>query len=128
MLKRNGEDPSLTSRLRKASGDLRELEADIKTGMVDVRVMVEFREAMNHARQTAYAIEKWIHEEEKTGGNPYSVVEMVIGERMRVLSELTHDLINDVDSGDLNYETEGVNELYSLILSLQERLQRFVKR
>jgi len=120
-------DPTLTQRLRQASGDLRQLEEEIKTGMVDVRVLVEFREAMNHARQTAYAIEKWIHEDKKAGGKPYQVIEMVVSERMRVLKQLSHDLINDIDNGDLSYETQGTAELYALVRSLEERLSRFVK-
>jgi hypothetical protein len=127
MDKKVPEDPSLTSRLRSASGDLKQLEQDIKTGMVDVRVLVEFREAMNHARHTAFAVEKWMHEEKKVGGNPYSVVQMVVTERMRVITELTHDLINDLDSGDLDYETQGTGELYTLVKSLEERLARIVK-
>jgi len=63
--------PELTSRLQKTSDELKQLSQDIKTGTVDVRVLVEFRKAMNNARHTAYAVQKWIQEEQKAGGNPF---------------------------------------------------------
>ena len=127
MDKNTQQDPSISMRLQKASEDLKQLAKDIKTGTVDVHVLVEFREAMNHARHTAYAMEKWIHEEQKAGGNPYSVIGMVVVERIRVLTELTHNLISDVDSGDLSYETPGIKELTRSSSPLEVRLARFVK-
>lgn len=53
-------NPDLASRLEKTSEELRQLTPEIRTGTVDVRVLVEFRKAMNTARHTAYALQKWI--------------------------------------------------------------------
>lgn len=119
-------NPDLTSRLQKTSEELKQLTKDIKTGTVDVRVLVEFRKAMNNARHTAYAVQKWIQEEQKAGGNPYSVIAMVVEERMRIAMEVAKDLINDAQSGDLALDTPGIKEFYQQMKMLLEHLGRFV--
>src|SRR5581483_9667435 len=105
--------PELASRLQKTSEELKQLSQDIKTGTIDVRVLVEFRKAMNNARHTAYAVEKWIQEEQKAGGNPFSVIAMVVEERMRIAMELAKDLTNDMQSGDLDLEDRKSTRLNS---------------
>jgi len=120
------QNPELASRLQKTSEELKQLSQDIKTGTVDVRVLVEFRKAMNNARHTAYAVEKWIQEEQKAGGNPFSVIAMVVEERMRIAMELAKDLTNDMQSGDLDLDTPGIKEFYRQMKTLVENLGRFV--
>lgn len=119
-------NPELSSRLQKTSDELKQLTQDIKTGTVDVRVLVEFRKAMNNARHTAFAVQKWIQEEQKAGGNPFSVIAMVVEERMRVAMELSKDLMNDIHSGDLDLDTPGIKEFYHQMKMLVENLGRFV--
>lgn len=41
-------DPELAAELQKTSDELKGLEGRIKTGMIDVCVLVEFRQAINH--------------------------------------------------------------------------------
>ncbi|HEU0049036.1 MAG TPA: hypothetical protein VFQ43_15705 [Nitrososphaera sp.] len=119
-------NPELTSRLQKTSDELKQLSQDIKTGTVDVRVLVEFRKAMNNARHTAYAVQKWIQEEQKAGGNPFPVIAMLVEERMRIATELVKDLMNDMHSGDLALDTPGIKEFYRQIKTLTENLGQFI--
>lgn len=128
MAKKIGEDPELSARLQKAGDDLKELEGRIKTGMIDLRVLAEFREAMNHARHTAFAVQKWAQEEQKAGGNPYSIMEAVMTERMRVATQLCKDLLTDIQRGDIDYDTPGTMELYKQIQSLEEHLGQFLRQ
>lgn len=116
----------LASRLEKTSEELRQLTQEIRTGTVDVRVLVEFRKAMNTARHTAYALQKWIQEEQKAGGNPYTVIAMLVEERMRIAAQVARDLINDAQSGDLDLDTPGIKEFYHQMKLLVEHLGRFV--
>lgn len=119
-------DPELASRLEKTSEQLKQLTQDIRTGTVDVRVLVEFRKAMNTARHTAYAVQKWIQEEQKAGGNPYTVIAMLVEERMRIAAQVAKDLINDAQSGDLDLDTPGIKEFYHQMKALVEHIGRFV--
>lgn len=119
-------NPDLASRLEKTSEELRQLTQEIRTGTVDVRVLVEFRKAMNTARHTAYALQKWIQEEQKAGGDPYTVIAMLVEERMRIAAQVAKDLINDAQSGDLDLDTPGIKEFYQQMKLLVEHLGRFV--
>lgn len=119
-------NPDLASRLEKTSEELRQLTQEIRTGTVDVRVLVEFRKAMNTARHTAYALQKWIQEEQKAGGDPYTVIAMLVEERMRIAAQVAKDLINDAQSGDLDLDTPGIKEFYQQMTLLVEHLGRFV--
>ncbi len=118
--------PELSARLEKTSEELKRLAQDIKTGTVDVRVLVEFRKAMNNARHTAYAVQKWIQEEQKAGGDPFPVIAMLVEERMRIANELAKDLINDIQSGDLELGTPGIKEFYRQMKVLVENLAQFM--
>ena len=119
-------DPELASRLEKTSEELKQLTQEIRTGTIDVRVLVEFRKAMNTARHTAYAVQKWIQEEQRAGGDPYTVIAMLVEERMRIAAQVAKDLINDVHSGDLDLDTPGIKEFYNQMKMLVENLGRFV--
>jgi hypothetical protein len=119
-------NPELASRLEKTSEELKQLTQEIRTGTIDVRVLVEFRKAMNTARHTAYAVQKWIQEEQRAGGDPYTVIAMLVEERMRIAAQVAKDLINDVHSGDLDLDTPGIREFYNQMKMLVENLGRFV--
>lgn len=119
-------DPELAAELQKTSEDLKELEGRIKTGMIDVRVLVEFRQAINHVRHTAFAVQRWI-QEEKSGGDPFSVLTVVTAERMRIATQLAGDLALEVESGDINFDTPGIKELHQAARKLLENLGRLVR-
>jgi hypothetical protein len=119
-------NPELSARLERTSEDLKRLAQDIKTGTVDVRVLVEFRKAMNNARHTAYAVQKWIQETQKAGGDPFPVIAMLVEERMRIASELAKDLVSDMQSGDLELGTPGIREFYHQMKTLVENLAQFM--
>ena len=64
-LRPNTEAPDLSTRLQKTEADLEALQECVKTGMIEARVLVEFRLAMKHARQTAAAVQSWLEEQQK---------------------------------------------------------------
>ena len=116
----------ITAKIQAANEELSELERSIRTGTVDVRVLVEFREAMEHARRASGAVQKWVEEEAKKG-DPFSAVRFVEAERMRIATQILGDLARDVESGDLNFETPGLSDLRAAVKTLNERLARFGK-
>jgi len=120
-------DPQLTARLAQASKDLKSLEQDIKTGMVDMRVLSDFRDAVNHARTTAWAVQRWVEEEQKAGGDPFEVVNMVVTERIRLVTEISQDIVRDIDGGGVDFHTEGIAGLHKVTKDLLDRLARFIR-
>ena len=121
-------DPELSSELQKAGEELKSLEAKVRTGMIDMRVLVEFRTAMNHMRHTAWAVQKWVEEEQRLGGDPFTVLAMVIAERVRVTTLLATELGHDIEGGDVDFQMSGLPELYRAAKNLLDLLQPFVKK
>jgi HAMP domain-containing protein len=116
----------ITAKIQSANDELSKLEQAVRTGTVDVRVLVEFREAMNHARRTSEAVKKWV-EEEARKGDSHVAVQFVLAERVRVAQQLMQDLTRDVDGGDIDFDTPGLGDLRAAVKTLNERLARFGK-
>ena len=116
----------ITAKIQAANKELTQLEQAVHTGTVDVRVLVEFREAMNHARRASSAVQKWVEEEAKKG-DPFTAVRFVAAERMRIATELMMELARDVDGGDVDFDTPGLGDLRTAVKTLSERLARFGK-
>jgi len=117
----------ISAKIQAATEELNLLEKSIRTGTVDVRVLVEFREAMEHARRASGAVQKWVEEEAKKGGDPFSAVRFVAAERMRIATQMLGELARDVESGDLDFDTSGLGDLRAAVKTLNERLARFGK-
>ena len=116
----------LTQRIRAATEELNGLQEVVRTGTVDVRVLVEFREAMNHARRASEAVKKWV-EEEASNGDPYVAVRFVETERIKSAVEMMRELCHDVDGGGIDFDTPGLSDLRAAVKTLNERLARFGK-
>lgn len=118
---------NITAKIQAMNHELEQLEQAVRTGTVDVRVLVEFREAMNHARRASSAVRKWVEEEAKKGGDPFSAVQFVMAERIRIANQLVQELARDVECGDIDFETPGLSGLHASVKTLNERLARFSK-
>lgn len=115
----------ITKRLQAAITELRELEKLIATGAVEPRILAEFREAINHVRQTAWVVEQWL-ELVEYHKDAYSALSLLGVERVRCLTQLTLELIRDVDGGDVTYETDKILELAEATYTLSQRLAGIV--
>jgi hypothetical protein len=51
---------SLTARLGATTVQLQELEHSVISGDLDPRVLSEFRNAVDHIRNTAWAVQQWL--------------------------------------------------------------------
>ena len=118
------QDPELASRLQKTDKELKELQHSVKTGMIDVRVLMEFRQAIERARQASSGVQRWLEETQK-GGDPFALLPRVITERMRIATELMRDVTKDIEGGDVDFDTPGLVEFHKALKILQERLIKF---
>ncbi|MGC2719690.1 MAG: hypothetical protein WA209_08870, partial [Candidatus Acidiferrales bacterium] len=58
--KDSGSPSSVTARLETATSELQQLEQLVQSGELDQRVLSEFRNAVDHIRTTAWAVQKWV--------------------------------------------------------------------
>lgn len=52
--------PELSSRLRKTNEELKNLQTSVKTGMINVKVLMDFRTATERAHQASAAVQQWL--------------------------------------------------------------------
>lgn len=117
--------PDLTARLQQASADLKDLETAMMGGEIDPRILLEFREAVNHIRHTTWAVQQWMercHNKE----NPFDLVGIFVAERVRIATLVVHELVVDAESLDLEMGTTGIQDLAREVRSLARHLKPMV--
>jgi hypothetical protein len=117
---------SISSRLQAATSELQELEQLVQSGELDSRVLNDFRNAVDHIRGTTWAVQQWVGLKES--GDPYAVLPKLSAERVRRATQLTNDLVLDLQSGDVGIETEGLVELLTAVDDLHRRLALLLNR
>ncbi len=68
-----------------------------------------------------------MEEEQRSAGDPFTVMAMVVAERVRITRQLVCELTRDLEGGDVDFDTPGLPELHRAVKSLLERLTPFVK-
>jgi hypothetical protein len=117
------ESPELSSRLKKTNEELRDLQDSVKTGMINVKVLMDFRNATERARQASAAVQQWLESQGK-GGDPYKLMEQVIRQRLEMATQLVKDVTCDLESLDVDFDTPGLPELNRAVRTLAERLSK----
>ena len=118
----------ITSRLEVATGELHELEELVKSGNLDARVLSEFRNAVDHIRNTTWAVQKWIGLSHESCGDPFSVLPIISAERVKRASQICTDLALDLQTVDVGIDTPGITGLYNAVDDLHRRLGALLKR
>jgi len=121
------ENPELSSRLQKTNEELKNLQNSVKTGMINVKVLMEFRTATKRARQASVAVQHWLDAQGK-GGDPYKQMEQVMRQRLEMTTQLVKDVTVDLESLDVDFDTPGLPALNEAVRTLAERLEKLFPR
>ena len=118
---------SLTARLRETTLGLQELERSVISGDLDPRVLREFRNAVDHIRNTAWAVQQGVGAREQSG-DQYAVLPALAAQRVQRATQLANDLCLDLQTVEVTAYTEGVGDLYRAVDDLRRRLDLLFKR
>jgi hypothetical protein len=119
--------PELSSRLKQSNEELKKLQDSVKTGMINVKVLMDFRTAAERARQASAAVQQWLEAQGK-GSDPYSLFAQVMSQRVEMATHLVKDVTHDLETLDVDYDTPGLPELNKAVLTLSERLSKLFPR
>jgi hypothetical protein len=114
--------PELSSRLKKTNEELKNLQTSVKTGMINVKVLMDFRTATERARQASAAVQQWLDAQGK-GGDPYKLMEQVAKQRVEMATQLIRDVTVDLESLDVDFDTPGLPALNEAVCKLGQRLE-----
>ena len=116
---------SLNRRINKSAEELRTIESLLQadTADVDPRIVDDFRNALDHARQTAWAVQTWM-EMRKQNRDPFPLLGLVEKRRIRQTTQLMRELVMDQQSGVLSLDTEGLKDLLASIRQFKDAMER----
>lgn len=98
LVKANREFWGITYRLRRTSLDLKELEEALKGGKgLDLRVLQEFRDAVDYVRKTAWVVYEW-QERRAHHRDTATVIPLLTSERMRRATQLCNSILQDLST------------------------------
>jgi len=123
MAEKSEKSPELSSRLKKTNEELKDLQDSVKTGMINVKVLMDFRNATERARQASAAVQQWLESQGK-GGDPYKLMEQVMKQRLEMTTQLIKDITTDLESLEMDLETPGLPELNRAVRTLAEQLSK----
>ena len=117
------QSPELSSRLKKTNEELKNLQDSVKTGMINVKALMDFRNATERARQASAAVQQWLEAQGK-GNDPYKLMLQVTSQRVDMATQLVNDVARDLESLDVDFDTPGLPALNEAVRTLAERLEK----
>src|SRR6266849_2924295 len=107
--------------LKKTSAELLQLEHAIRSGGIDERILTDFRDAVDHVRKTAWAMQEW-QERQITRHDPQTLLPLLISERIRRAAQLGNSIVSDLTNHEVTRETPGVDQLFDAVQRMQQLL------
>lgn len=112
--------------LRKTSNELLLLEQAIRSGGIDQRILTDFRDAVDHVRKTAWAVQEW-QERQIKRHDPHTVLPLLTTERIRRASQLADAIVSDLTTNEVNRETPGIERLHEAVCKLHGLLSELLR-
>jgi hypothetical protein len=107
--------------LKKTSAELLRLEQAIRTGGIDQRILIDFRDAVDHVRKTAWAVQEW-QEREITHHDPHTLLPLLTTERIRRAAQLGNAIVSDLTAREVTRETPGLDKLFDAVQRMHKLL------
>ncbi len=112
--------------LKKTSAELLQLEQAMRTGGVDQRILMDFRDAVDHVRKTAWAVQEW-QERQITNHDTQTLLPLLTSERIRRAAQLGNAIVSDLTTQEVSRETPGVNQLFDVVQRMHQLLANLLK-
>jgi len=106
----------VTNQVARITGELNRLEQLLSAGMVDRRVLSEFRYAVDSARKTGWQVEKWLD------GDSRELSTMMIEERIQCVTRMSNLLALELEVEAKQFA--GVNSLQDALKKLDSALAK----
>lgn len=120
-------DPeNVSHRLAKAIPELHRLQELLLSGeSLDARILTDFRDALNHVRNTAWSAHQYIASQ-NTDQDATSVLSVLAGERVRVAYQLCQTIQADLKSSEIKFQTGQLIQLSLAAKALIEQIAQIV--
>ena len=111
--------------LKKTCADLVNLEYAMRSGPIDSRILMEFRDAVDHVRKSAWAVQEW--QERSRHHDAHTVLPLLTAERIRRATQLCEAIATDSAAHEVTRETVGIDEFVQAIERVRKSLLDLLK-
>jgi ribosome-associated translation inhibitor RaiA len=112
--------------VKKASVELQKLEDSLRSEGIDLRVLNEFRDAVDYIRTAAVVVQQ-LREQQMHGREDEEISLRLTSDRIRRATNLSLEVVADLDAGRVTADTKGVDELYKSFEQACDRLKHLLK-
>jgi len=112
--------------VKKTSVELQKLENALRSEGIDLRVLNEFRDAVDYVRTAAVVVQQ-LREQQMHGREDGEIALLLTTERIRRATNLCLEVVTDMDAGRVTADTKGVDELYRSLEQACDRLRHLLK-
>jgi hypothetical protein len=112
--------------VKKTSVELQKLENSLRSEGIDLRVLNEFRDAVDYIRTTAVVVQQ-LREQQMHGREDGEIALLLTAERIRRATNLCLEVTADIDAGRITAITKGLDELYRSLEQTSDRLRHLLK-
>jgi len=116
----------LNFQVKKTSAELAKLEQAIRSGGIDPRILMEFRDAVDYVRKTAWAVQEW-QERKQQKHDTQTLLPLLTSERIRRAAQLNNAIATDLETHDVDRETLGLDELFNAVQRVYQHLAKLFK-
>ena len=113
--------------VKKTAVELRKLETSLRNQGIDLRLLKEFRDAVDYIR-TAATVAQQLRERQLQGHSDDEVLALIAAERARRATNLCLEVASDMDATKSSRQPKAVSESYSSLLQACDRLKQLLKR
>src|SRR5215470_4091353 len=104
----------ISAQVARITGELNRLEQLLSAGMVDRRVVAEFRDAVDKVRKTSWHVQYWMD------GDLQDLSSSMIQERIRTASQLANFLASDLQENSRKFSglpdlRDSINKLDAVL-------------
>src|ERR1700681_2822302 len=119
-------DERIAERLRKTSAELVKIEEAIKSGgSIETSILVEFRDAVDYVRKTAWAVQEW-QDRQSQQRDTATVLPLLVTERIRRATQLCVAVSKDLKESEITSETVGIEKLLRAAQELSRDLTEVI--
>jgi hypothetical protein len=112
--------------VKKTSVELQKLEDSLRSEGIDLRVLNEFRDAVDYVRTAAVVVQR-LREQQMHGRDDGEVASLLTTDRIRRTTNLCLEVLADLDAQRISADFKGVDELFQSLEQACDRLRHLLK-
>jgi len=122
----SGDESDVSSMLQSVSEQFRQLQKWLLLrGQPDLRILAEFRDAINRLRQTAWALHQY-GEMSADESSSNTVSSILAGERIRTACQLGKLIEADLENPEIRFQKDQLLGLYEAMSRLAQHVHEYV--